>query len=723
MICNFLYKKFYLFSILLFTLLLLLFKLFSININNYFSFVIFPVCFVFLTLLFWIKNKFDWNIPIMLSLIYFIFGYLILQDGMVLSNVLVAFFSSFLSLIIIIFYCKKKKLSLKMDKVVELQHDKKIIFSHLMPFIILVCLEAYYLVATFGVLKITFNLVPSLIAILIIYSLYFILLNIVRNTSIANKSLAIIFLIVFIINEGRIYYTSDTLLLTDVLFLQNAGEVGAFAGVSFLNCIYSILVPTLLLIIIFVYLFKLCKKANVKVRYTRGVIAKGVLSLIILLVLFLPNEILDNYLINNSYNIYKSGDYAITASNTRYYYKYGVLSGMYGKFIEARRFKPSDYNENELKKTLDSSVAHLGTWKKPNIIVVFSESFWDVSKLKDIKFDNDVTPNFHRLAESGKTFEMISPSYGGMSSNVEFEILTGGSLDYFSKGYTPYMQLFTEGLSENNPSIIKELKNNGYKTKILNSSSANMFNCDRIYDFYGVDERNHLYDEIDLDGEYVTDSYLTDQVIDYFNNKDSEENIFYFVITMGGHMPYYEGRYDTYDVNIIESPYTSDVNEVIHSYAEGIYLADKELGRLYDYINTIDEETIIVFFGDHLPHLVTPNGKDALFTTGYLSSDYNLESVYKQYNTTALILSNYEIDYDETKYLSPDLLLAYVLNNMDIELSSYYKWLYNYKNTLPSSNFVVAQDNNGKIYYTLNLKDEMKNAYEMRRKIQYMLFK
>ncbi len=716
-------KKFYLFAILLFTLLLLLFRLFYININNYFSFAIFPTCFFFLSILFCKSNKFDWNIPIVLSLIYFILGYLILQDAMVLSNVLFSFFVSFLTLSIIYLYCKNKKISLKIDNEKELQHDKKIIISHIMPFLILLCLETYYLVATFGVLRITFNFVPSLIAVLIMYSLYFILLNIVRNTSVANKSLAIIFLIVFIINEGRIYYTSDTLLLTDVLFLQNAGEVGAFAGVSLLNCIYSILVPTLLLIIVFAYLFKISKKANVKVRYTRGVIAKGIVSLLILLVLFLPNETFNNYLINNSYNIYKSGDYAITASNTRYFYKYGVLSGMYGKFIEARRFKPSGYNEKELKNILDNSTSHEGTWNKPNIIVVFSESFWDVSKLEKIKFDKDVTPNFHKLSNVGKSIEMISPSYGGMSSNVEFEILTGGSLDYFSKGYTPYMQLFTKGLSEKNPSIIKELKNNGYKTKILNSSSANMFNCDSIYDFYGVDERNHLYDEIDLGGEYVTDSYLTDQVIDYFNNKDSEESIFYFVITMGGHMPYYEERYQNYDVNIIESPYTSDVNEVIHSYAEGIYLADKELGRLYDYINTIDEETIIVFFGDHLPHLVTPNGKDALFTTNYLSSNYDLESVYKQYNTTALILSNYEIDYDETNYLSPDLLLTYILNNMDIELSSYYKWLYNYKDILPSSNYVVAQDNTGKIYYTLNLKDEMKKAYELRRKIQYMLFK
>ena len=350
-------------------------------------------------------------------------------------------------------------------------------------------------------------------------------------------------------------------------------------------------------------------------------------------------------------------------------------------------------------------------------------SYWDVSKLDKIKFDKDVTPNFNRIRQEQKAIEMISPAYGGISSNVEFEILTGGSLNYFSKGYTPYMQLFTKGKSEGNPSIIQELKNNGYKTKIMNSSGAAMFNCDQIYDIYGVDERNHLYDEIDLNGDYVTDEYLTDQIIDYFNNKSSDEKIFYFTITMGGHMPYYEGRYDNYDVNIVESPYDKDVNEVIHSYAEGMYLADKQLGRLYDYIQTLDEDTIVVFFGDHLPHLATPDGNDALFTTGFLSKDYDLKSVYKQFNTTALIMSNYELPEDDVEILSPDLLMTYVLYNMDLELSPFYKWLYSTKEVLPSSNFVVSQDNDGKLYFTLDLKDKMKEMYELREKVQYMLFK
>lgn len=187
-------------------------------------------------------------------------------------------------------------------------------------------------------------------------------------------------------------------------------------------------------------------------------------------------------------------------------------------------------------------------------------------------------------------------------------------------------------------------------------------------------------------------------------------------------MPYYEERYDNYDFDM-KSDYSDDVNGSIKAYAEGMYLADQQLGRLYNYINTLDENTIIVFFGDHLPQIQTVLGKDALFETGYLNRDYNLESVYRQFNTNALILSNYEINHEEIDYLSPDLLFTYIMNNMNLELSDYYRWLYTTIDTLPSSNPTVSIDKNGLLYYTLALEGKMKETYELRKKMQYMLFR
>ena len=710
-------------GIILFLLSSIILKVIPNNISNALMYILFPIYFLALTLLHIKTKKINWDFPLALTVLYIIIGYIFMQSLMSPLRVIVAYLASIIPLIVFKIICKVNKKKYPLEKQEEVYEENKRYVSTILPFVFAVSLELYFTICTFGVAHLSNNLATIVLGIVIVYAFYIILLALFRNTSKANITLAIILLVIFIINEGRIYYTSDTLLLTDVIFLQNAGEVAGFADVTFINCLNFILWPTLLTIIIFIHLFRIAIRNNIKITNMKKHLIRTFISISVLLLLVLPTGVIDKFMVNNVFDINDGEDLAITASNTRYFYRYGVIPGLYGKLIEQRRFVPADYNEDELNELLSKAVKIEGTWDQPNIIVIFSESFWDVSKLENIKFDKDVTPNFHKLQQTQKSIEMITPAYGGMSSNVEFEILTGGSLNYFSKGYTPYIQLFRKGISDNNPNIIRELKNNGYKTKILNSSSKNMFNCSTVYDIYKVDEVNHLFDEIDLGGNYVTDEYLTDRMIEYFNNKPYDEKIFYFMITMGGHMPYFEGRYKNYDVNIVESPYSDDVNEVIHSYAEGIYLADKELGRIYDYINTLDEDTIVVFFGDHLPHLSTPDGKDALFTTGFLDDDYNLESVYRQYNTTALIVSNYDIKFDDTKYLSPDLLLTYVINNMDLNISQYYKWLYSTKDVLPSSNFVVAQDNNGNKYYTIGLENNMKEMYDIRKKMQYMLFK
>lgn len=715
-------KKLYLFTVVLFLLTSIIMRMIPYNVANIISYIIFPIYFFIITSIYYKSNKINKYMPGVLSLIYLLIGYTCINKLMSPEKILLSFIFSYIPLLIVKIHKKRKKEEIKFEeeKVVK---DNKELFATLLPAVILLVLEAYFSICTFGNLRLPSNLGAILISLIIVYSIYFILLLIFRRTDKANITLIIALLIIYVINEGRIYYTSDTLLITDVIFLENATEVAGFADVTFIYCLYFLLFPTLLVTMFLSCIGSIAKYTEIKVKNVKKSIIKAVVSFSILVILFVPNESFNKFLINNIYNINTQKDLAITASNTRYFHKYGVLSGLYGKLVESRRYKPNNYDEERLNEILSSAKEHKGSWGKPNIIVVFSESFWDVSKLENIEFDNEVTPNFNRLKEKGKLLEMITPSYGGMSSNVEFEILTGGSLNYFSKGYTPYLQLFKKGKSENNPSIIKELNNNGYKTKILNSSSSTMFGCKKVYDIYGVDEQNHLFDEIDLKGHYVSDEYLTNEMINYFDNKNKDEKTFYFMITMGGHMPYYEGRYKNYDVNITKSPYSKEINEVVHSYAEGIYLADKELGRVYDYINTLEEDTIVVFFGDHLPHLTTPDGKDALFSTGYLNKEYNLGSVYKQYNTNALILSNYDIKYDDTKYLGPDLLFSYILNNMDIELSPYYRWLYETKDVLPSSNYVVSQDKNGKIYYTLDLNDEMQEMYKLRKDMQFMLFK
>lgn len=716
------YKLFF-FSLMLFFFTAIIINLLPNNIEQLLLSIIFPIYFFTLTICYSKYNSISWDIPIVLMIIYMVVAYFSLFNSMSGLLILESLMSGFLANIILKIINKEKNNKNKEKKIESISKNMQYFINLFMPVIFIIILEIYYKMCTFGTPNLKISFYAIIMLLIILYAFYFLFLSLLRNTFRANLVFSIIFLILFIVNQMRIFYTSDTLLLTDFLFLQTTGELANFVDVTFVNAIRYILSPTIIVIVIFAYLLIISKKQNIELKSRKLNITMFIISITTIAFLFFPFKQLDKFILNKVYDYNKVSDYTISVSNTRYYYKYGVVGGMYGKFLESRRYEPNNYDEEGLKYIINNAQKKEGTWGNPNVIVIFSESFWDLSALEKIKFDKDIISNFHNLQKEGKLIEMISPSYGGISANVEFEILTGGSLNYFSKGYIPYMQLYNNKLSQNTPSIIKEFKNNGYKSIILNSSSKAMFNCDRVYDFYKVDKRTHLYDEINLNGAYVSDKYLTDEIIKYFDNKNKDEKTFYFAITMGGHMPYYEERYDEYDFDITESLYSKEINGTLKAYAEGIYKADQELGRLYDYINTLDENTIIVFFGDHLPHLQTSKGKDALFETGYLNNNYDLESVYRQFNTEALILSNYDIEFDNTKYLSPDLLFTYIMNNMNLELSPYYKWLYTTIDTLPSSNYVISVDKNGNLYYTLGLDSEMKSTYELRKKVQYMLFR
>ena len=56
---------------------------------------------------------------------------------------------------------------------------------------------------------------------------------------------------------------------------------------------------------------------------------------------------------------------------------------------------------------------------------------------------------------------------------------------------------------------------------------------------------------------------------------------------------------------------------------------------------------------------------------------------------------------------------------MGLELSSYYKWLYDTRVNLPSSNYLVSQDTEGNLYWTEDLTKEQQEYYDLREKMQY----
>lgn len=563
---------------------------------------------------------------------------------------------------------------------------------------------------------------------IIIYSVAMLLLGILKKGKRMIIVLGTIILLLSIINQLKYAFTGEPILLTDILFLGSSGEIVDIIKEELGSTINLFIVPLIIEIILFIIVIMIGKKlySKIEINNIKQRISLIVIPIVILAMLFLPIKTTNSFMLNVIFDINNRKDYDSFVTIAEYYLTYGVLGGMHGQLLENRIQEPKDYNEEninkELSETNENSNKILGN---PNIIVVFSESFWDVDQLEEVEFNQKVTPNFNALKDKGLFFNMISPSYGGVSANVEYEFLTGSNVMYFNRGYIPYMQLYKNNKYYRKPSIISELKNNGYKTKIVTCASPSLFNCGKFYQYLNIDETEYISKVEDkyIKGKYVSDEYVTDKIIKEFNNKEKDKKMFYMTLTMQAHMPYAKEKYSNYDVWVTKSNFSQKVNDTLTSYAQGIYDADKQLGRLYEYIQTLEEPTIIVFYGDHLPYLYY--GKDnAIDKLEYFNTDNQTLNNYRKYNTQSLILSNFEIkkDEEETQYLGPDLLGTYILNNMDIKISDYYKWLYETRKTIGAANFFVTVDRNGNLYNTYELNGEYKDIYNMRRNIEYKLF-
>ena len=438
----------------------------------------------------------------------------------------------------------------------------------------------------------------------------------------------------------------------------------------------------------------------------------------------------DQFILKTIYDTEGRKDYQAVSTDFMYYTKYSVLAGMYGLELENRKSEPTFYNEEEVLSVLNEASKKESEEKdlgKPNIIVMFQESYFDIENIEEIEFDKDITLNFRNLQEKENGVNLLSASYGGLSSNIEFELLTGGNLAYFSTGYNPFTQLYKGQEEDNKPSIIKELKNNGYYTKVV--FGRDYYASKNIYKKLGIDEYVNEYVDMPdyeekIKGTHISDEALVDDVINTLKNNDKDEPIFYMVATAQTHMPFSEDKYEEYDVNVKNSSLSEEEIGIILSYAQGVYDTNIQIQRLYEEIQNIEEPTIIVVLGDHLPYLYNSDGEDILEKLSYFNTDDDKLNLLRKYTTPGLVLSNYGVKIDfESEYISPDMLLTNIVNRMDIELSPYYKWLYSIRNILPAQNRYLSVDTNSTIYYiNETMTEQMEETKRLRENIQYYLF-
>lgn len=328
-----------------------------------------------------------------------------------------------------------------------------------------------------------------------------------------------------------------------------------------------------------------------------------------------------------------------------------------------------DYILNELAEKYTEEG---GTYDRPNIIVIMDESFVDFSVLGDFETDKPVTPFIDSLEENTVKGYALSSTYGGGTSNSEYEFLTGNSMAFLDYGAAAY-QMYVKKPSY---SIVTSLEKLGYKTLATHPMNANSWSRDKVYPLLGFDEVSFIddYPQQELIRGCVSDREMFEYIISKFNDKAEEDKLFVFGVTMQNHGGYSEAP-ETENVALVGESLQFDT---VNNYLSLIHETDRAVEYLVSYFEGKEEKTLILLFGDHYPCLPEE------FYAEIADSESNIRV--GKYTVPFFIWTNYDIEEKEIPLTSLNFLSIELFEAAGLPLPPYTQFLKDTNAEIPAIN-------------------------------------
>lgn len=238
----------------------------------------------------------------------------------------------------------------------------------------------------------------------------------------------------------------------------------------------------------------------------------------------------------------------------------------------------------------------------PDIVVLQSESFFDPSRLNGLDL-GDYAPNLIELSGQAIHGEMRVPTFGGGTTETEFETLTGISLNPLPNVDYPYQSL----VSDNTQSLVRGLFGLGYSTIAIHPYHPNFYLRDSVYPKLGFERFLSIADFNDRDryGYYVSDEALVNRIVAELDAPGDSPR-FIFAVSMENHGPWGAKRAETYDeppAPVSLPGLTPDMAQQLGQYLHHLHRSDAALGRLAQILRERERPTLLLFYGDHLPGL------------------------------------------------------------------------------------------------------------------------
>lgn len=494
----------------------------------------------------------------------------------------------------------------------------------------------------------------------------------------ANLITTIIFVVIAIISYYKINRLSEPFIPSDILLIKNVKEIATY-GLTSLPVMTVLGIILLMCLLILQYLKKKKINKDDKIKENKNIIIRIIITVIGVLILI--------YICINPKRFEKLGIKNSLGDDYNWMGAHTVFFMHLGDFYTE---KPANYSEENVKAIENEYQTDITNQnaEEPNVIFIMNESFFDPNAINAVEYSKDPIGDIKSLAynnDNCKIGDIISPVAFGGTSLPEFEALTGLSSYYLEPQTYPY----TSAIRGDTNSIVRLFRKNEYDTIAIHPYKAGFYNRKNVYDYLGFNKKifEENMENPEYSGLYISDNELSNQIINEYEASNSEKK-FIFGVSMQNHIPYMSKEYKNYDVEITSSKLSEYDTENLKKCIQGIYDANKMYIKLAEYINSIDKNTILIMFGDHIPYLTEYNA--------YISSGY--EGI--MYNTTPYIVySNYDIDLSNfPNTMAPCNLGINVAKLANLELPWYLKTFNNLYQEYPvfSNNYIV--DKNSKIY-------------------------
>ena len=336
-----------------------------------------------------------------------------------------------------------------------------------------------------------------------------------------------------------------------------------------------------------------------------------------------------------------------------------------------------------------------------NLICIMNESLAELKTAGDFTTNTEYFPFMDSLEENTVRGSLCVPVFGSMTSNTEFEFLTGDSMALLPANSIAYQF----NVKPDTYSMVSTLKDQGYYSVAMHPYPGENWNRVECYQNMGFDAflDQEFYEGSQELRNYVSDEADYQKLIQVVEAKENpEDKLFIFNVTMQNHGGY-EGTYDNFEQEVWLTGEYEGKYPKTDQYLSLMKRSDQAFQYLVEYFSRIDEPTMIVMFGDHQPSVEDEFYDDI---AGMPSSEITVQEHLMWYETPFIIWTNYSMPSEDMGRLGAVYLSSEVLWRANLDMTPYNRFLLAMKEDLPVVHFLGCYDREGTYYYWAKAESE-----------------